>query len=161
LLLHLLLLLLLVLSLLASNASSADWTTDLWENCPTAPKTLPSGENIEWQRKPVTYMERPNGTFISDFEPGSVIWCSTLPQFWVNGDGYYMYPGADGPISTSRLESIRDALEDLELFRTLPEKVRNAAVKKLVRNATDWTDDPALLEKVRRKLGRQAEAMAW
>ena len=78
-----------------------------------------------------------------------------LYNYWVNGDGYYMYPGADAPSSTSRLESIRDALEDLELFRTLPERVFHAAV----RNATDSTDAPALLEKVRRELGRQAKAL--
>ena len=82
-----------------------------------------------------------------------------LYNYWVNGDGYYMYPGADAPSSTSRLESIRDALEDLELFRTLPERVFHAAVRKLVRNATDSTDAPALLEKVRRELGRQAKAL--
>ena len=48
---------------------------------------------------------------MTDFDPASIIWCSQkLFDFWVNGDGYYMYPGPDGPISTSRLEEIRDAL---------------------------------------------------
>ena len=51
-----------------------------------------------------------------------MIWCDEkLYDFWVNGDGYYMYPGPDGPISTSRLEGIRDALEDMELLRMVPE----------------------------------------
>eukprot|EP01043_Picozoa_sp_COSAG02_P032664 COSAG02_NODE_2193_length_9555_cov_102.183481_3_plen_74_part_00 len=48
---------------------------------------------------------------MTDFDPASIIWCSQkLYDYWVNGDGYYMYPGPDGPISTSRLEEIRDAL---------------------------------------------------
>ena len=86
-----------------------------------------------------------------------MIWCNQkLYQYWVNGDGYYMYPGPDGPISSSRLESIRDALEDMELFRMLPAAVRRAAVSRLVRSPTDHDDDPLLLEKVRRELGRQA-----
>ena len=57
-------------------------------------------------------MRRINGTsMMTDFDPASIIWCSQkLYDFWVNGDGYYMYPGPDGPISTSRLEEIRDAL---------------------------------------------------
>ena len=85
--------------------------TDLWENCPTSPHA--------WQHENITVMRRINGTsMLTDFLADSVIWCGQkLFQFWVNGDGYYMYPGPDGPISTSRLESIRDALEDMELFR--------------------------------------------
>lgn len=89
------------------------WATDLWVNCPTSPHA--------WQHKNITVMRRINGTsMFTDFLADSVIWCGQkLFQFWVNGDGYYMYPGPDGPISTSRLESIRDALEDMELFRSV------------------------------------------
>ena len=67
-----------------------------------------------------------------------------------------MYPGPDGPVSSSRLEVIRDALEDLELFRKVPLDVRKKAVYQLVRNATDHNDDPLNLESVRRVIGRQA-----
>ena len=67
-----------------------------------------------------------------------------------------MYPGPDGPISTSRLEEIRDALEDMELFRMVPEAKRAAAVAKLVRGPKDHDDDPLRLEAVRREIGRAA-----
>jgi hypothetical protein len=33
------------------------------------------------------------------------------------GDGVLFYPGADGPLSSIRLENIADGLEDAELFR--------------------------------------------
>ena len=103
-------------------------------------------------------MRRINGTsMMTDFDPASIIWCSQkLYDFWVNGDGYYMYPGPDGPISTSRLEEIRDALEDMELLRTVPSAVRDAAVAQLVTGPTQHKDDPLLLEQVRRSIGRQA-----
>ena len=94
-------------------------------------------------------------------DPASIIWCNQkLYDFWVNGDGYYMYPGPDGPISTSRFEEIRDALEDMELFRMVPESVRNAAVDTLVRGPTDHDDDPVALEKTRRGIGRSAHRYA-
>ena len=66
-----------------------------------------------------------------------------------------MYPGPDGPISSSRLEEIRDALEDMELLRMLPLSVRVEAVRQMVRSATDHDDDPVRLEEIRRSVGRQ------
>ena len=126
------------------------WTTSLWANCPTSPHA--------WQRTNRTVMRRINGTsMLTDFDPASIIWCSQkLFDFWVNGDGYYMYPGPNGPISTSRLEEIRDALEDMELLRMVPSAVRDAAVAQLVTGPTQHKDDPLLLEQVRRSIGRQA-----
>ena len=56
--------------------------------------------------------------------------------------------------------AIRDALEDLELFRLVPKAVRKAAVSKLVRSPTDHEDKPLLLEEVRREIGRQAHLFA-
>jgi hypothetical protein len=62
------------------------WATDLWANCPTAPS---AGGKNDWMHKNVTVMRRINGTMLTDFEPGSVIWCKQkLYEFWVNGDGY-------------------------------------------------------------------------
>lgn len=36
-----------------------------------------------------------------------------------NGDGCLLYPGPDGPLTSIRLENIRDGIEDLELLRML------------------------------------------
>ncbi len=36
-----------------------------------------------------------------------------------NGDGCLLYPGPDGPLTSMRLENIRDGIEDLELLRML------------------------------------------
>ncbi|HNT34536.1 MAG TPA: DUF4091 domain-containing protein, partial [bacterium] len=38
---------------------------------------------------------------------------------WANGDGSLMCPGPDGPLSTIRLENIRDGFEDYDYFKTL------------------------------------------
>lgn len=84
----------------------------------------------------------------------------------VNGDGSFLYPGKDGPVSTVRLENLCDGIEDLELFAQLRTEssrlarkvagIENADIGKslitrLLRNATDRTEDPALLEATRRK----------
>ena len=40
-----------------------------------------------------------------------------------NGDGYLAYPGKDGPISSIRLEAVRDGAEDYEYLRILQERI--------------------------------------
>ena len=44
-------------------------------------------------------------------------------QSWTsyNGDGQIMYPGPDGPLSTIRMENIRDGIEDYEYLQMLKE----------------------------------------
>jgi len=56
-------------------------------------------------------------------------------HYWIrypNGDGYLIYPGSligqRGPLSTIRLEQIREGLEDHEAIRLLEERVRKAVV---------------------------------
>eukprot|EP00928_Gymnodinium_smaydae_P070677 TRINITY_DN54467_c0_g1_i1.p1 TRINITY_DN54467_c0_g1~~TRINITY_DN54467_c0_g1_i1.p1 ORF type:complete len:614 (-),score=57.92 TRINITY_DN54467_c0_g1_i1:179-2020(-) len=53
------------------------------------------------------------------FDPANYIWCPDINDIFANGDGYFVYPGLSGAISTQRLEVIRDGLEDWELFRAL------------------------------------------
>jgi hypothetical protein len=49
-----------------------------------------------------------------------------------NGDGYLLYPGADGkPLSSIRLEALRDGLEDYEYLWTLNSLVQRADQRKL------------------------------
>jgi hypothetical protein len=121
------------------------------------------------------------------------------------GDGVLFYPGADGPLSSIRLENIADGLEDAELFRRYVRSGLKAAgavscqrrfsstclallrtlavtsvevsfrlfarldlslwlwrrmenttkrdelISMLVQSGDLWTDDPALLESVRRE----------
>ncbi|MGC9316401.1 MAG: glycoside hydrolase domain-containing protein [Armatimonadota bacterium] len=47
--------------------------------------------------------------------------CEWDPRSWnnANGDGCLYYPGQHGPLATTRLENIRDGLEDYELLRLL------------------------------------------
>lgn len=54
-------------------------------------------------------------------------------QYWIrypNGDGYLTYPGEpigiDGPVSTIRLEQVREGLEDYEALMLLEQAVRTA-----------------------------------
>lgn len=65
----------------------------------------------------------------------------------------FVYPGPDGPVGSIRLEAIRDGLEDWELFL----KVGASAIpllELLVRGPSDWTDDPILLESMRRAIAQ-------
>jgi len=96
-----------------------------------------------------------------------------------NGDGHLLYPGPGGkPISSIRLECIRDGIEDYEYFCLLsqltaalegPERyhVMVKTAKRLlsveplvVQSLTQYTDDPDLIERARRDLGEQIEAMS-
>ncbi len=87
----------------------------------------------------------------------------------VNGDGSFLYPGRNGPVATVRLEDLCDGIEDYELFAQLKQAscrlarrtagVENADIGKslitrLLRNAADRTEDPALLEATRREAAR-------
>jgi len=45
-----------------------------------------------------------NGTMLTTFD----VWMSSEQ---VNGDGFLMYPGPHGPLSSIRLENIRDGIE--------------------------------------------------
>jgi hypothetical protein len=61
-------------------------------------------------------------TFISQSDDGK-------RHYWVrypNGDGFLTYPGKDGPVSTIRLEQVREGLEDYEAMAMLAELVRKA-----------------------------------
>jgi hypothetical protein len=49
-----------------------------------------------------------------------------------NGDGYLLYPGADlKPLSSIRLEALRDGLEDYEYLWTLDSLLRHAVEKRV------------------------------
>jgi hypothetical protein len=81
----------------------------------------------------------------------------------LRGDGSLLYPGkqvgVDGPVSSLRLELIRDGMEDFDYLTLADAKLGNEAtqaiVVKLARNLKDYEKDPLVLEKVRRELGEQ------
>ena len=63
-----------------------------------------------------------------------------------------MYPGEYGPNPTSRLMNIRDGLEDLELFRMIQDKDKmTELIHEVVRSATNFTLDIALMESIRKR----------
>lgn len=83
----------------------------------------------------------------------------------LRGDGSLLYPGkqigVDGPVSSIRLEVIRDGLEDFD-YLTLAEArlgkdATQALVAKHVRGLKDSEQDPGALEKTRRELGERLE----
>ena len=83
----------------------------------------------------------------------------------IAGDGSLFYPGTkvgvDGPVSSQRLEIIRDGIEDFDYLtlagqRLGPEATREY-VARLVRSLTDYEQDPLRLEAVRRELGAALE----
>ena len=96
-----------------------------------------------------------------------------------NGDGHLIYPGPGGkPLSSIRLECIRDGIEDYEYFYLLAglaarlegsDRYRvmvNAAKRLLsvepqvVKSLTEYTDDPELVQRARLDLGNHIQAMS-
>ncbi len=81
------------------------------------------------------------------------------------GDGSLVYPGAKvgvpGPVGSLRMEVIRDGLEDLDYFaladQWLGPQSSMAFVTRIARSLTDFDEDPAKLEAVRRELGAALE----
>lgn len=104
------------------------------------------------------------------WNPGS---CDDRRKNTANGDGSLICPGPDGPLSTIRLENIRDGFEDYEYLWTLADMVRRiealpatperAALLQrasgllgvpdsIVRTVTDYTRTPDELERYRHEL---------
>ncbi len=86
----------------------------------------------------------------------------------LRGDGSLLYPGkqvgVDGPVSSQRLEVIRDGLEDFDYLTLagtwLGEDVAQRFAATLARTLKDWEQDPKVLEKVRCELAAMLEQKA-
>lgn len=82
------------------------------------------------------------------------------------GDGSLFYPGAkfgiDGPVTSVRLECMRDGLEDHEYLALAERKFGRKRVMELVGDVTEsltkYTRDPAKFEAVRMRLGKALAA---
>ncbi|HON67874.1 MAG TPA: DUF4091 domain-containing protein [Phycisphaerae bacterium] len=81
---------------------------------------------------------------------------------YIHGDGALFYPGkkvgVDGPVTSVRLEIIRDGLEDYE-YLTLYEKQFGPArtqelISRVVKSLTEFERDPAVLDRLRQEMAR-------
>ena len=72
------------------------------------------------------------------------------------GDTHIVYPGEDGSVlSSMRLESQREGMEDWELLEMLKKKdlkKAHAIIKKVFRAFNDYNADPAEIRKARKSL---------
>ena len=71
------------------------------------------------------------------------------------GDRNIVYPGAEGPWPSVRLEAMRQGMEDLELMRILKRKAPERASSlsgRIVRGFCDYTADTATYRAVRKEL---------
>ena len=81
----------------------------------------------------------------------------------MTGDGCLTYPTPAGPVSSIRLENIRDGLEDYDYLALLADAQGYDAAKRyvgrLVTSMTDFSRDPAALAAVRDEVADQIEAV--
>ena len=89
-----------------------------------------------------------------------------------NGDGFMIYPGKqvgiDGPVTSIRLELIRDGNEDFEYFQIYRQLLGNdldaerqiqAVIAPVAVDLTHWDHDPKKLEAQRNALARKIMAL--
>ncbi|MBM3474400.1 MAG: DUF4091 domain-containing protein [Armatimonadetes bacterium] len=89
------------------------------------------------------------------------------------GDGYFIYPGpaADQPLSSIRLETLRDGVEDYEYLYALNELARQkdvpeevtrllAVPPEVAATLTDFTRDPVVFRKYREAVAEWIERLA-
>jgi hypothetical protein len=117
-------------------------------------------------QRPCKPTERINGTGLTDFNPAT--WNgnghSTDGVGGANGDGSFTYPGPGGkPLGSIRLSNIADGIEDWELFNRLGTTTDHLAkgadlITRLITNITHRTEDPRLLEMVRREAAHRIMA---
>lgn len=79
-----------------------------------------------------------------------------------NGDGYLTYPGPDmHPLSSIRLENLRDGLEDYEYLHLLKElegdSVLTQLIPQVVSAPTEYSSDTELLYHVRKEIAQRIE----
>ena len=79
-----------------------------------------------------------------------------------NGDGYLLYPGADGtPLSSIRLANLRDGFEDYEYFSLLRSLKGEAKIpSEVVASPTRYSSDPELFYRIRAKIAEEIESLA-
>lgn len=84
----------------------------------------------------------------------------------IHGDGSLLYPGkavgVDGPVSSLRLEVIRDGIEDFDLLcladETLGKDATRGFIRGIAKSLTEYETDPWTIERARVQLGDAIEA---
>ena len=76
---------------------------------------------------------------------------------YVEGDGLLAYPGPDGlPISSIRLENLRDGFEDYRLLRAVENRINKASaqnlVSQIVYDLDRWETSSLKMEEVRNEV---------
>jgi hypothetical protein len=77
------------------------------------------------------------------------------------GDSHIVYPGKRGPLSSIRLEAMRDGIEDYELLKLLEKKNPKLAREicdSIVQSLTEYSLDPAAFRRARGRLIAALEA---
>jgi hypothetical protein len=75
-----------------------------------------------------------------------------------NGDGCLFYGGPEGPVTTIRLENVRDGIEDYELLHLLSERLADQGAasrqfcNELIASLTEFSNDPDRFAAVRSRL---------
>jgi len=113
-------------------------------------------------QRPCKPCDRINNTALTDFNPAT--WNGngrSTNGGGANGDGSFAYPGpGGGPLGSIRLTNIADGIEDWQLLNRIgstPERLSNAAdlITQVVSNQTTRTEDPTLLETLRRQAAQR------
>ena len=94
-----------------------------------------------------------NDTMLTTFD----VW---MPSEQVNGDGFLIYPGPHGPLSSIRLENIRDGIEDFELLQHCGAERCRDLILQAIRNGTDYSLDVKLLESLRRQVASRVISLS-
>ena len=127
------------------------------------------GRLLPW----MTYAERVDGLLfwhvnywhrnkvIQGDDPYLGDWTSPCVQR-MTGDGVLVYPTPTGPVSSIRLENVRDGVEDYDylsmLTRLKGRETTEEQARQLVRSVTDYSRDPAELYRARSALADEIEA---
>ena len=80
---------------------------------------------------------------------------ATPNNFLPAGDTHIIYPGSDGPLSSTRFEAHRIGIEDFELLRMLEAKDNQKArdlVRRIFRDYTDYSTDISAYRATRKAL---------
>ncbi|MHB1458069.1 MAG: DUF4091 domain-containing protein [Armatimonadota bacterium] len=81
-------------------------------------------------------------------------------SFLPPGDSHIIYPGKRAPLSSIRLEALRDGVEDYELFKLLAKKNPKKAheiCESVIKSFTDYSMDPKIIRKARIELFKALE----
>ena len=85
-------------------------------------------------------------------------------QLHTPGDGVLLYPGQSGVLPSVRLAQLRDGVQDYEWLKLAERRCGRSAVdaasRTVVRTLTDFTRDPAELERAHAAVGDMIEAAA-